>query len=181
MPDKGRTMPFGHSVQADLYVAEGDENTFGKPPDLEDSPIIRWKLVRNENAYDLFDLDAANTGTKTASLSFRKLHGTRRLYVAQFASSEDMAEGPEITTRPAFIYVLVWRASKHEFVGFRDFPFNNGQCAELELDDLMALGFSSADIEECRAHSWKQVENLMRVYAKSGPEPIGTMRVIRNP
>jgi len=175
MPLDGRAQPFGDKAEVVLVpTSSDDESAFGQRPKLTDDFSIEWRLSWNGQAYDVFDDEDGESDEPEGTMAIRKLRGTRHLYVAQFW--EPGTSDPLETDNEHYEYFLMWRLSRHEFIGYLNL-FWISDCGEVPKEKLASLGMTKDDIEHCTVHDWQQVEGVLRAYAKTKPKADGTMKM----
>lgn len=170
MPPEGRSQPFGAAALVWLTPADFDHRTrFGRRPPLDRTSRIDWQLDWNGNSYEV--RNEPGQADSDGTLALRRLSPDSPLYIGQMMDPSE----PE---RVRFDYFLLWRLSAHEFIGY--LRLGGTECEALAPEVLAALGIAVADQADCRVASWAQAEALFSAYAKTNPQPLGTIRLYKH-
>lgn len=168
LPTDGRPALFGPQAVLLLSPATGSRaTTFGRRPPTDRDGSFEWHIYWTGNAYTVFSEPTASATEPDGSIVFWPLSGSQTLYLLQFTSASDSGDARHE-------YALLWRLSAREYIGY--LPFGSDECVAVGTDALTAMGFSTADAEACTVRSLSQLEALMRAYAATRPDALGTMR-----
>lgn len=173
MPSEGRSQPFGAAAIVRLTPArENAGSRFGRRPPLDRESAFTWQLRWNGSAYDVRAAEAPLSVPPDGQIAFRPLDPGGPLLIGTMIDPGTEGAGP------SHEYFLLWRLSRHEFIGY--LRLFGSECEVLPRAALLDLGFAEADIENCTAHNWPQVEALMRAFAATRPAALGTIRLLHH-
>lgn len=168
MPPDGRSQAFGaHAIVRLTPARDGHPVRFGRRPPLDRDGSLHWRLDWTGSAYQVRAPDAPRSLPADGAIALRQLDGP--LYIGAMHDPGTDSGVPNVE------YLLLWRLSGHEFIGY--LRLFGSECETLPRETLLAIGFAAADIERCAVTSWPQVEALMRAFAASQPSPLGTIKL----
>lgn len=173
MPIEGRSQPVGAGAIVRLTQARGDTPArFGRRPRLDRESSLNWQLRWTGSAYEVRAAGAPLRIPPDGQLAFRRLDANGPLYIGAM-----MDPGTDYG-RISFEYFLLWRLSAHEFIGY--LRLFGSECEVLPAATLAAIGIGADDRDACTVRDWAQMEALMRAFAQTRPEALGTIRLLHH-
>ena len=171
MPQDGRSQPFGAAAHVWLtpVIDARHHSRLGQRPVLDRTSRIDWELAWNGSSYEV--RKEQGQAESDGTLALRRMGPGSPLYIGQLMDPNEPAQA-------RFDYFLLWRLSAHEFIGY--LRLGGSECDVLTPGKLAAIGIAEADRDDCRAANWAQVEDLLRAFAQTSPQPLGTIRLDRH-